>query len=202
MQIPHVTRLVWGSSTYTPPAGATVLWVRAVGGGGGGCGNGADGVTWNYGEKGTDSVFGNLIAIGGNGGGVIGDQGAGGSYSPNCDGPRGFGLLGGNGSAMWLNANAGGQGGVNPFGGLAGSGYLDDGIPGCNQTGAGGAGAGASGTSPGGSGGGAGGYFEQWFPAQQYPYSVGRGGVGGPAGLGGYKGGDGGHGQIVITAFF
>lgn len=145
---------------------------------------------------------------GGGGGGIIGDQGTPmGYWGFDGIGPDGivdsFAVQGGAGSACY---HMGGPGGINPLGGNSGAAFLDNGINGSNQTGAGGGGAAPVSASFdfGGTGGAAGAYGEvwlKWTPGTSYLCQVGWGGVGGAAGPGGYKGGDGGHGLLIIAGF-
>jgi len=147
---------------------------------------------------------------GGGCGGIIGDQGTPmGYWGLDGTGPEGvvqsFGLQGGAGHAGF---KLGGSGGVNAWGGQAGSQYQNDGIDGVNGTGAGGGGA-APCVDPaldwGGTGGAAGAFGEIWLipqPGESYFCWAGRGGEPKPAGPGGFRGGKGGHGQVLITQFF
>jgi len=93
---PTISTLTSGSGTYYPPAGATTLRVRMVGGGGGGGGSGTTGSPGADGTGGGNTTFGTNTANGGAGSAIF--SGAGGSGSVGA-GWSGIALSGGDGGA-------------------------------------------------------------------------------------------------------
>ena len=168
-------------------------------------------VMWQYGENGTDSLFGSIIANGGGGGG-------GASYAGSDGGSGGGGGWGiapmPGGAAFGTQGNAGGQGGGGgPSGGgggggagAAGTSYdgnpgvggdgLESNISGSSVTYAGGGGGGSQ-NNPGGLGGSGGGGQGGGTNGQPSPAGANTGGGGGGGGSG-MNGADGGSGIVII----
>jgi hypothetical protein len=209
---PHPTRTVLrtaGSGTYTTPAGAVRLNVRAVGGGGGGGGCGSSG--GSNGGSGGNTVFGTFTANGGGPGllgtgGAAGTGGAGGGTAGSPDirinGAQGASCVAE--SSGPLTGNTSGMGGNSVFGG-GGPYSITTGSAGAANSGGGGSGAGnSSNTTWAGGGGGAGGYFETLIisPNATYSYTVGSAGTAGTAGTSGNAGGLGGTGQIIVDEYY
>lgn len=214
---PTITKYTSGSGTYTPPAGATRLRIRMVGGGGGGGQSGTTGGSDP--TDGGDTTFGsNLTAAKGLKGSRGSGGGAGGAATITAP-AIGTGTTGqaGQGS-QWSNpgtgnvATNGGQGGSTPLGG-GGAGGVYNGAGGgaATNTGGGGGGGGGSSTVLGvytGGGGGAGAYVEAWITnsmsiwASSFSYAVGAAGSAGTAGTSGYAGGAGAAGYIEITEYY
>lgn len=192
------TRTVYtvGSGTYTPPVGCVRIFVRLVGGGGGGAGTSAG----NSGTNGGDTTFGTFTAGGGHtttGSGLtpgIGGTAAGGDVN----------IVGTPGGLLSQN-----HGGKSKFGGSGGSALNNTGntpgVAGTNaaaNSGSGGSGAGrfSAGVGQLASGGGSGGYVEGTvYAPTATSYAVGAGGVGGP---GGNLGGNGAAGIVVIDEYY
>ena len=211
--LPTVQKFTSGSGTYTTPAGARFIRVRAVGAGGGGGGSGASGGT---GGNGGNTTFGTTL-LEANGGLGVGPNaavgGAGGSASLGT-GPIGTATTGGSGSAGYTSAVVGtyaqggyGAGSALYNGGGSGAGGSSAGAGGAGVTNSGGGGGGAGGTATttfGGAGGGAGGAIDAMInsPTASYAYAVGAGGAGGIAGTSGFVGGAGGSGYIEVTEFY
>jgi hypothetical protein len=175
-----------------------LLWVKAVGAGGGGgpCGTGGTGTA---GGAGGNTTFGAFTAGGGAGGQISSastapDGAAGGTVT----GSPTISIKGQNGAspiivtAAAANSNEpGGSGGLTPLAGGAQGGDTTTVAPAAN-TGAGGnggSGVGSANLYP-GPGGGAGAYFEHYYenPASQYAYGVGAAGTASVAGTNGRAG--------------
>ena len=194
------TVLTSGSGTYYPPAGATQLRIRMVGGGGGGGGSYS---TSTGGTNASPTVFGSTSAWGGNGGNGAdqspyqGGTGGGTSYSASNGGnyitcvQGGAGGSGGNNGVSSAGGNSAfGGGGLGSYSGIGGAGATNTG---------GGGGAGSNGTSnPNGSGGGAGQFCDLVInnPSASYSYSISTGATGGTATN--YSGGTGASGIEII----
>jgi hypothetical protein len=199
--LPTRTILTSGSGTYTTPSGATRLFIRAVGGGGG-CSNS---VNLNTANPGGNTTFGSVTANGGN---------AGISNSSNFNASGGGGY-GGAGTASLRIAGQIGDFAVAAgyqMQGRGGSSFLGPG--GGFQTAEGGVvgsfirpyGGGEGGSVGGGSAsnptvaycGGGGEYFELLInnPASSYAYSVGAGAVTTQSGTGGADG------VIIIDEYY
>lgn len=201
-KLPTRTVLGSGSGTYTTPAGAIRLMIRAVGGGGGGAGSGS---SPGNGGAGGNTTFGtSLLTAPGGGAGTNGSGGAGGT-------PTGgdINLKGGAGQNPDANLNRfGGNGGCSAFGGFGPGGTGTNGQTaggaGVTSTGSGGGGAGDLGAATTGGGGGAGGYLEKMIvsPNATYAYAIGAAGTAGTNGTGGDVGGAGGSGLIDIIEFY
>jgi len=184
-----------GSGTYTTPTGCKAIWVRCVGGGGGGAGSGTSA---GNGTTGGDTTFSTLTASGGGPGLTTGAGGTGGSATGgdiNIAGAYGSQIDGG------LTVQRGGIAGSSIFGGAgrqANSG--NPGLAASTNSGAGGSGAGCGATTNAGGGGAAAGYCEKLIasPAATYSYAVGAGGSAGAAGTSGNAGGAGGSGVIIV----
>ncbi len=201
--VPTIQKFLSGTGTYTlPTSPATPLYirVRAVGGGGGGCG------PFNPTSAGGTTTFGtSLITCTGGaaavpGGSVGGTGGVGGTATATGlsgvvqDGANG---QGGSGIILYV---AGGSGASSPFGGGGGGGAgnsLGSHAAANSGSGGGGGGQGNSGGSSGG-GGGAGGYVDVIIPTPSatYAYAVGA------AGAGGSGGGNGAAGQIIVEEYY
>jgi hypothetical protein len=221
-QPPTFTRLLAGSSTYTPPNTCVYIIVHVQGGGGGGGIGppfGVNGVGTN-GGIGAASTFGTtfIIAFGGNPGlggsdlGLtgtpLGGLGAGCTVITNLNTVSTvLTLFGGDGiSGAFGGSMIGGGGGYSVFAGAAhGSGRntpsgFHNAIP---NSGAGGGGAvnGLGGNS--GGGGGAGGYGKVLinFPTS-YPFSVAVGGSGGYVSGPDVFASNGGSGQILVEEYY
>lgn len=186
------------AATYTTAVGATRIFIRMVGGGGGGEGSataGGDGTasTWSGGS---------LSA----GGGIKGTGGAGGAggATSNCD-VNLTGATGGSSSASSANTS-GADGGSSVFGGAGrgGKGNAGGAVAGtagiANTGGGGGSGGGGGAAAPNNGAGGAGGYCEKLIlaPAATYTYTVGAGGTAGAGGGSIASGGVGGTGNIIV----
>jgi len=196
---PTIQTVVSGSGTYTTPANALWIMVRAVGGGGGGSGSGTAS-SGGSGGNGGNTTFATAVANGGQGGAANGTQGTGGTAS-GCT----FGIGGGGGGpSSGASPAAGGDGGLSVFGGGQGGGPNDTGKAAVTNSGGGGGGAGLVAAGGAGQGGGAGAYCEILIatPAATYSYNVGTGGTAGTAGAGGAVGGVGGSGVIIVTEFY
>lgn len=183
---PTITKFTSGSGTYTVPAGVQWLKVRVVGGGSGGSGTSADGVS------GGDTSFG-TGASQVKGGGATAT--AGGTFTIGT-GNVGTGLAGGAGSYAPNSTQSGGIGGGTPFGtgGPGAPSGAVSGIAPAANTGAGGGGS-SSNAAATGRGGCGGGYVEAIIAATlaaTYAYVVGAGGnfgftsLNGSAGAAGY----------------
>jgi len=198
------------SGTYTVPNGVKSLFIRMVGGGGGGlAGNLGGGPT-----NGTNTTFGSsfLTAGFGSGGTTVNYSvpGAGGTASIGS-GATGLTITGGNGTAGIYGAYVSGtSGGSSPFGGAGVGGYASGaaqaGTAASANSGSGGGGGNyaSSIASPGGAGGGAGGYLEAFIsaPASSYSYVIGAGGTGGTGTGTAGAGANGGSGVIIITEYY
>lgn len=203
---PTVQNLISGT-TYTTPAGATWIKVRAVGGGGGGAAGGTGG---GGGGNGGNTTFNSVTASGGQGGqspaaGAGGGSGGGGGGgvatsrfqgNPGCPGMP----------VSTAGAVIGGNGGASPFGGAGVGSQSGTGTALANSgSGGGGAGAAASSGTAGG-GGGSGEWFDLILPAPSgslsatYTYAIGAGGALGSGGSN--NGGAGGSGQIIVEEHF
>lgn len=205
--LPTVQRFTSGTGTYNTPANVRYLVVEMCGGGGGGGGGG----NATPGSNGSATTFGTsfLTASGGAGAATSSvsiNGGAGGGVTVNAPALTVVAVQGGQGSVGQTGAanGIGGIGGANPIGGAASGGAGGDGANAINNTGGGGGGGSTSGVTNAGHGGGAGGYIRAIIPspASSYAYSVGTAGGGQVAGAGGYKGGNGGAGVIVITEYY
>lgn len=192
-----------GSGTYTTPAGATHIFVRAWAGGGGGAGGGSGATN---GTAGGNTTFGTsfLTASGGGFGQVAaGAGGAGGTGTggdTNISGQPGIAYTSITGSNQ-----PGGLGGDSFSGGGGRNVLAGAGQPG-NAPGAGGAGGGINGsaTVAAGSGGGGGGYLEKIIvsPNATYAYGVGAAGGNGSAGTNGAAGAAGGVGRLIVDEYY
>ena len=184
-------------ATYTTPTNCKHLKVRMIGGGGGGAA-----VSTNAGSAGNDTIFNSIHAAGGNGG-SIGTTGNGGAGGSGGSGSASLRCSGGSGGQAPLSADAGGFGGNSHFGG-GGRGFGTNlaGEAAATNSGAGGGGGATNSSATGGGGGGSGEYVELEIdsPAATYTYTVGTGGNGGAAG--GFAGGNGAAGVIVIDEFY
>lgn len=193
---PTQQRFTSGSGTYSTPAGALYIRVRAVGGGGGG-----GSAIINNGTAGGNTTFGTLTAAGGalgtNGGGAGGAGGAATNGDVNITGGSGEA-----GSANGAESFSGGNGGSSAFGGGGGGGASGTGGDNAGANSGGGGGGGGQSSSNSGGGGGAGGYLEKLItaPDATYAYAVGAGGAGGSAG--GTAGGNGAAGIIIVDEFY
>lgn len=194
--LPTTQNFTSGSGTYTTPANALYIRVRAVGAGGGGAGGGT---TPGSGGAGGNTTFSTLTAAGGSA--AVGpNNGSGGA----CSGQT-FGLGGGNGGGGGGTGTNGGIGGANMFGGAGQSGTPGAASQaGTANTGAGGGGGGSSSAGSSGAGGGAGAYCELQInsPGATFSYAVGAAGTAGTAGTGGNAGAAGGTGNITVLEFY
>lgn len=214
--LPTVTRILSGSGTYTPPAGATYLEVTAVGGGGGGGGSGSS--SGGSAGNGGNTTFGSSLITANGGTGGLGNSaqapfGAGGSFTVNSPAVIVSGSIGSGGAGGGVTGPSGGNGVfAAPNGGgtcLAGGGYgglNEGGQDGRANTGGGAAGGGTqigAGLTT-GQGGGGGGCVTALItsPAASYSYSIGAGGTSGAAGISGRAGGTGGTGVLVIKEYY
>jgi hypothetical protein len=206
------------SGTWTVPANAAFLKVRAAGGGGGGGGSSGSGGNGGGGGTGGNTTFGSsLLTANGGGGGVGGGAGqyggAGGSSTISAP-AYGSPFTGGNGGGATYNSALaaypnGGMGGANFFGGAGGGGAANQtGTAPAPNTGAGGGGAGANTTQNPGGGGGAGGALDAIVPSPlngTYAWSIGAIGSAGAAGGGvtpGNAGAAGAGGYIEVTIYY
>ena len=200
---PNVTTLTAGSGTYTTPAGALYLKVRAVGPGGGGGGGGTSSTTGSDGSAAT--TFGTALISAGAGAGAVAAA-SGNAAGGTATGGTTLNVNGGTGQGPGLfPAATGGMGGDSELGGAgAGGGYSGGGAAAAAGSGSGGGGGGGSISNGSGGGGGSGGYCESIIatPAATYLYVVGVGGAQGGAGSGGFAGGPGADGVIVVEAYF
>lgn len=187
------------AATYTTPAGARQIKIRAWGGGGGG---GA--VATNNGSTGGDTIFNSIHAAGGLGGktttsGTV-PGGAGGTGGTGTANFRLAGFAGGSAADVSTPAVPVGGSGGGPGGGVptVGDGNGGNGVA---NSGGGGAGGTQTGGGPGG-GGGSGEYIEIIInsPVASYVYTIAAGGNGGAAG--GQAGGNGGTGLIIVDEFY
>lgn len=194
---PTVTVLTSGTAqTYTTPPGAKYIFVRMVGGGGGGA---PSGTSPGASANGTATTFGTLSA---GGGALSNGQNAGiGGTTSGCD-VNLSGGVGGQTSGLAVNS-IGGVGAGTAFGGGGTGSITGTAGAGTTNTGSGGGGAGATGAT-GGAGAGAGGYCEKTFlgPAATFTYTVGPGGAGGTLGTGGGAGGNGATGIIIVMEYY
>jgi hypothetical protein len=192
---PTVQSFTTGSATYTPASGTIRIRVRMVGGGGGGGGNGGNGNT------GGTTSFGSWTALGGNAGGIAGGYGGNG-------GANGTGTLivraagnGGGSTSVGGGSSSSGAGGGSLLGGGAPSviGNAGAGSNALANTGGGGSAQGSNSSTNGGGGGG-GEYVEFYVSLPgATSYTVGGGGSGG---TGGFPGGNGGSGIIIIEEYY
>ena len=210
---PQSTAILSGAGTYVTPIGAKGLWVRLIGGGGGGGGVNV-GAFGNDGANGTPTVFGGTTANNGLGSNQysVRPGGSGGT------GPSTLRLVGGQGQGGLNNSLVSGLngleltgtiGGNSPFGGTGSGGTNSAGGSAAPNSGSGGGGASYTdpsvtpthGTVVNGSGS-AGEYVELMIngPAATYTYSIGPGGTGGTGAAN--NGGNGGSGIIIVQAFF
>ena len=188
-----------GAGTYTTPSGAAMLHIRMVGGGGGATGNGSSpgGAT-----SGGNTIFGASTAYGGTYSSGAFPGGPGGVFGCTypINGSYGFS------TPQAISANSpGGMGASSPLGlGMGGAGAAP-GWGGGNATGhgSGGGGPGSNGAYSAGAGGGSGAACEMWIfsPSASYSWTVGAAGMGATAGGGGYVGGNGTTGEIIIEAY-
>lgn len=205
---PTVQKFTSGSGTYTTPAGVSYINVKMVGGGGSGGGGGTSG---GAGTAGNDSTFGTMTCGGGGAGSNgSGSGGAGGTVTGGIgvgsyiSGQTGFGTYYDAISPMQLPGGAGGSspyfgGGGNPVNNSAGGNAV-------TNTGGGGAGGGVNSTvAYGGTGGGSGGFADVIItnPSATYSYTVGAEQTSvGAAGTGGFAGGRGAAGYIIVTEYY
>lgn len=207
------------TGTYTPPTPLPkYIRVRMVGGGGGG--GGGDHTGGASGTSGGNTTFGSSLSAGGGGGGAHGGlNGAGGGGGTAVLGgvTTGFGFTGSPGGSggdfMEVSGGVTGtltgpSGGSSPFGG-AGIGALQAAptaaLPNSGSGGAGGsADASASVINQRGGGGGSGAYIEALLPGSigALSYAVGAKGTGGAGSTGGYAGGDGASGIIIVEEYY
>lgn len=216
-KVPTFTILKSGSGNYVPPIGVSYLRVRMAGAGGGG--GGSFGSNATNGAAGGDTVFGTTLLRAGGGGGagsvVDTDVGTGGAPSVTKPAVQIFAFKGGDGGDAGVTVmstfTTPGEGGMTPFfagGGAAVVGQAPDTAhPATPNSGGGGAGAGGN-ASLGqvGAGAGSGAYVEAIIPASSleisYAYTIGKGGTGGTAAGGGYVGGTGADGIIIVEEFY
>jgi len=209
---PQRTVYASGSGTYTTPANALYLVVRAQGAGGGGAGSGTNGTVGN-GSAGGNTTFGTaLLAANGGAGGAGTAGGAGGSASGgdiNIAGAHGHDAVNNivNSTNFYGTNWKGGDGGASVFGGAGTSPTHGAGIAASTNSGSGGGGGGGDANISNmvmGGGGGAGGYVEKLIasPAASYPYAVGGTGTAGTNGTSGYTGAQGAEGILIIDAYF
>lgn len=201
LSAPTIQTFLSGSGIYTTPTSPAPLYIKVTIVGGGGSGNGFDGVS-GLSNDGTDSTFGTILTAGHGVGGtfnvappsggtntitggttLINVSGGGGSPGGNVTGGAagngGNSALGGSGSGSFAStANAGGAAGVN--------------------TGSGGGGGSTAGANFASQGGSAAGYIESLIssPSSTYAYVVGSGG----ASVNGS--GAGGSGMILVEEFY
>ena len=220
---PAVTTWLGGSGTWTAPSNPALLFIRVrmIGGGGGGSGAPAGYSTAASGGNGNFSMFGPLVADGGQGGQT--------SYTGNEGGYGGAAFTTGSVSGSWWsqpgsrgeggllfdngadNLNVHFPGGVGGSSFMSGGGFSATGSFSNGQFGSGGAGGCAteewnSGTGFSGAGGGAGAYVEAllYSPSGSYSWSVGAGGSYGPDNQDGFgcTGTEGGAGIIVLEQYY
>ncbi|MEJ1238484.1 PA14 domain-containing protein [Chryseolinea sp. T2] len=219
-----------GTSTFTVPAGVTLITVEVWGGGGAGGGNTTanDGAGGGGGGGYSRSVFNNVsagnswsvqVGTGGTGGTGVGGSGIASSFGlgtaqevvangGNGGNPpvSGNGGVGGNGATAGTGqfTSTGGSGGTGRDNNTGrGGGGGSSGGSAANGVGGGnggGAGAGAGGTAPTGGGNGAGGGLEGANGSNATQVGGGGGGSGDNTGTN-RTGGNGGPGQIVVTYY-
>ncbi len=199
---PTIQVFTSGSGTYTTPTSPAPLYINIemIGGGGGGL---ATGVGQFGGSAGADTLFGTtlLIASGGNLGQDFGGTGT--INSP----ATGYTVTGANGgtSSATIPSATGGAGASSYFGGAGTGGYGGfAGVSAVTNTGSGGGGSGGGSSFQSSVGGAAGGYVNANIssPDATYAYTVGVGGDGVSAGAGGWSGGNGGSGIIIVREYY
>jgi hypothetical protein len=194
------------ASTYTTPAGATLINITMIGGGGGGGGDSTNG-----GTGGTTS-FNSVTAIGGTGGQIRssgsstgGLGGLGGSSGTGTVLIRLRGSPGGSSTKYDPAGGPGGNGGSGIFStgaGLGSNASAGTGGSALANTGAGGGGPGSNGGGTTGGGGGGGGEYVRLSipnPSGSYTYTIGAAGT---AGTGTPAGGAGGTGLIIVDEYY
>lgn len=203
-KIPSVQAFTSGSgATYTTPAGARMIKVRMIGGGGSGAGGGTGAAA---GATGSNTTFSSFTASAGTGGLLDTGAAPGGAASGGTINiPGGAG----SGGSNQVTAGSGGGGGNSALGGGGGGGSggssASVGTAGATNSGGGGGGGGVNNVvSNAGGGGGSGGYVESYIssPSATYTYTVGGTSTGGAAGTNGSAGGNGAAGVIIVEEFY
>lgn len=191
------------AATYTTPAGATYINVRAIGPGGGGAGSGDGGAgaatTFSGGSMSAGPGAGGRVgglaatAAAAASGGDINISGATGTASASAIAGV-YGAAGSGANSVLGGAGSAGAAGAGPTAGLAAA----------TNSGSGGGGGGAVSGSGGGGGGNAGAYCERRIsaPAGTYTYTIGPGGAAGASNANVAAGGAGAAGLIVVDEFY